>query len=228
MLRQVDGPKTDTENYYSRADDRKKRKEPKTPLEKKTPPAVEENPGSAKVIPWDNPDLINNRAAMSRVATLIGDIVTRCGEDLVGRSRDLNTKLRRVDQKNAVWLYDVDGSKPNQSYRVRVKLLRKGNRVDPKKLDVRVSCSCPFWQWQGPEHWAKVGDYLFGKPVGTAARPVKKDPNGKHAACKHVLAVFDRISNSPMIVRRQKRGAVDYEAWGRSLVARYLSGQGGS
>lgn len=225
MLRQVDSPKTDTENYYSRADDRKKRKEPKTPLEKKTPPSVEENPGSAKVIPWNNPDLINNRAA-SKVATLIGEIVGRCGEDLVGRAQGLNTKLRRVDQKNAVWLYDVQGS--DKPYRVRVKLLRKGNRVDPQKLDVRVSCSCPFWQWQGPEHWAKVGDYLFGKPVGTASRPATKDPNGKHAACKHVLAVFDRISNSPMMVRRQKRGSVDYEAWGRSLVARYLSGQGGS
>lgn len=53
-----------------------------------------------------------------------------------------------------------------------------------------VSCDCMFWQWQGPEHWAKVEGYLLGEPKGTASKPVIKDPNGSRRACKHVAAVF--------------------------------------
>jgi hypothetical protein len=62
------------------------------------------------------------------------------------------------------------------------------------KAHVRVSCTCPFWRWQGPEHWAKQGDYLFGKPVGLATKPDIKDPSGGHRACKHVLAVLDMVT----------------------------------
>lgn len=53
-----------------------------------------------------------------------------------------------------------------------------------------VSCDCLFWQWQGPEHWAKVDDYLLGDPKGTASKPRVKDPKESHRACKHVAAVL--------------------------------------
>jgi hypothetical protein len=75
---------------------------------------------------------------------------------------------------------------------VRVKPIRKNKRVKAVvKMPVQVACSCDYFRWQGPEHWAKSNDYLYGRPVGTASRPVEKDPSGKHWACKHVLAVLD-------------------------------------
>lgn len=58
----------------------------------------------------------------------------------------------------------------------------------PKSFN--VSCDCMFWQWQGPEHWAKVGDYLLGELKGTASIPVEKDAKGSHRVCKHVAAVL--------------------------------------
>tara|TARA_Y100000310_G_scaffold296048_1_gene327971 strand:+ start:9553 stop:12600 length:3048 start_codon:yes stop_codon:yes gene_type:complete len=209
MLYEKHPPKMDPEQVYDRAQDRKKRKKKHRPNERLDQPFVEENPGSAKVIPWDHPDFVNNRAAFAaRTATRIHEIVDRCSEDLMARSRGLKPSLKRVDQKNAVWLFDVPGSK--HAYRVRVKARRKGNVRDAGKVDIKVSCSCPFWQWQGPEHHAKVGDYLYGRPAGTASKPTTKDPDGRHAACKHVLAVFNHMLTNKWSVPRSKVGATRY------------------
>lgn len=149
------------------------------------------NPGSAKVIPYGHG--FENRKGMMRVAVKIADIERACGPDVHQRSQGIPVKLRRVDKKNSMWLFDVKGSKG--AYRVRVQARKKGNFKDVKKADVFVSCGCPFWQWQGPEHWASQQGYLYGKPRGTATRPDSKDPRGKHGACKHVLAVLRFIGS---------------------------------
>jgi len=145
---------------------------------------VKGEPGS-RVLPGEEAGHIQRQAA------LIRDIREGCGPDLVARSRGIKLRLARVDSKNAVWLFDVQGSKG--AHRVRLKALRKGNVRDMRKAHVKVSCSCPFWQWQGPEFHAKQGDYLYGRARGLATKPKVKDPSGQHRACKHVLAVFDHV-----------------------------------
>jgi len=60
-----------------------------------------------------------------------------------------------------------------------------------------VSSTCGFWRWQGPEHWAKVGGYLLGNPVGTASNPNAKDPKGENRVCKHVFATLNHIKRQP-------------------------------
>lgn len=234
MLYQKHPPRMDSDTVYDRAEDRKDRKDQKSPLEKKDAPVVEQNPGSAKVIPWNNPDLVNNKGAMSRVATRIHEIVGRCGAEVRERAAGLKPKLVRVDQKNAMWLFDVPGSK--SPYRVRVKATRKGNILDVAKLDVHVSCNCPYWQWQGPEHHAKQSGYLFGSPTGTASKPTVKDPDESHTACKHVVAVFNHITTRGWRVPMSKLGAEmffqdtlsdsDFENRVRMLAARYLAEKG--
>jgi len=153
---------------------------------------VEDNPGSAKVIPY-NKDLVNNKAAMR-----ISEIVDSCSPELVRKSMKVPVRLRKVDAKNSMWLFDVKGSK-GASYRVHVKASSpKANVRDPGKMDILVSCSCPFWQWQGPEYHASQKGYLYGKPVGTASAPGIKDPAGQHGACKHILAVLRQVSGFAM------------------------------
>jgi hypothetical protein len=63
----------------------------------------------------------------------------------------------------------------------------KGERSNP---DLHLTCSCNYWQYQGPEYHAVQNDYLFGKVRGTAEQPTKKDPNGTHKICKHAYAVL--------------------------------------
>jgi len=166
---------------------------------------------------------VNNKAA-----AFMRDIVEGCDKGLQSRSQGIPVKLRRLDSKNAVWLFDVRGSK--SAHRVRVKAMRKGNVKDVSKTHVRVSCSCPFWQWQGPEHWAKQGDYLYGRPHGTASKPAVKDPRGDHRACKHVLAVFNHVLKRGWRVpsaRRKKLGSrfplnSPTQDAVRALAARYI------
>ena len=181
------------------------------------------NPGS-KVLP-------SGAGHVEKQAALIQDIRQGCAPDLESKARGLKVALRRVDATNAMWLFDVQGSK--DPHRVRLQAVRKGSAKSVTKVHVRVSCSCPFWQWQGPEHWAKQGDYLYGKPVGTASKPDAKDPSGQHRACKHVLAVMNHVTTRKWDIPelRAKQGSLRFLAAAlegmqvEGLVARYLASQ---
>jgi hypothetical protein len=125
-------------------------------------------------------------------ATRIPQIEQNTSPEVLSKGKGLSVTLARVDKANLLWLFDVAGSGPTP-YRVRVQIVPpKGNVKDMSKVDVRLSCSCPFWQWQGPEYHAKTHDFLYGKPVGTATRPDVKDPKGKNWMCKHVFAALER------------------------------------
>jgi hypothetical protein len=130
----------------------------------------------------------------ARIAAKINEIMSGISPKVVSGARSVTPKLKRADPNNAMWTYTVPGSK-DETYTVKVKGLPKGNLRAVSKMDVLVSCSCPFFRYQGPEHWAKVGDYLYGRPTGTATRPDQRDPDGRNRACKHVAAVFQRAGN---------------------------------
>lgn len=196
-----DPPDYPPENHFDRA--KSLRWERGDPLPGIDQGVVYDNPGSAKVIP-NNKDFVNNTDwKMSKSAVRMSEIEAGCSRRLHQLSNRLKPKLLRTDIKNMVWLFAVPGSK-GQVYRVRVKAIPKGNTLMLSKMDVRVSCSCPYWQWQGPEYWASTEDYLYGKPRGTASLPEVKDPKGKHRGCKHLLAVFKAMAEYGLIRQRSK------------------------
>jgi len=210
-------PSQDSETWYDRgqgyAKKRKQWDERHDPGEDSYPYGfTNNNPGSAKVIP-EGHDFKNKDQREMKQAARISDIEARCDPSLQTKAAALVVKLRRVDAKNAIWTYDVEGS--SDVYAVKVQAPRKGNVTDVNKLDVFVTCSCPFWQWQGPEHWASQEGYLYGKPRGTAASPDVKDPSGKHGACKHVLAVLGTL---------REIGSVRKE-WGMKRTAGYADAE---
>lgn len=161
--------------------------------------------GSTRVVPPGDGTLWKGeetyvKAASIRVASRwldaasIADIDRQ--SDALSHSRATQVgavKVVRSDPKNGLWTFSVVGSRGNKTYTVKVKGVRKGRTLDVSKLDVRVSCSCPAFRWQGPEHWAKVEAYQQGKPQGTATFPIIRDPDHNHSACKHVLAIFKRM-----------------------------------
>jgi len=158
---------------------------------------VTDAPGSAKVIP-------SGKGFVNKEAFRIGEIESLCSPEIRQKAEGLNIRMRRVDAKNSRWLFDVQGSGP-KPYQVKVKAVpKRKNITDPKKVDILVSCSCPYWQWQGPEYHAKFHKYLLGKPRGTAARPGVKDPTGNHGACKHVLSVLNTVKGLVLPGRGRK------------------------
>jgi hypothetical protein len=223
-------PQMDPETVYDRAQDRKLKPKPKKKRPSEAPGggAVDRaNPGS-RVLPGEGGHVDMGKwkvggfegdkigesldRLMHRQAARISEIRDGCGPDLVKRALNLKIKLKRADPRNAMWHFSVPGSKGD--YLVKMKALRSGNVRDLGKVHVKVSCSCPFWQWQGPEHWAKTGDYLYGKPRGTASKPDGKDPSGQHKACKHVLACFNWVTTHQWRVPENR---------GRTAGLRYLA-----
>lgn len=147
---------------------------------------TEDNPGSARVIP-------DTHEFQNRMAARMADIESGCEPGLLAKAKDVQLRLSRVDQANRMWFFEAKGSK--EDYRVKVKAFPKGNVTSIAKMDLQVTCSCPYWQWQGPEYWADQRGYLLGPARGTADKPDVKDPGGTHGACKHVIAVLRRLAD---------------------------------
>jgi hypothetical protein len=133
---------------------------------------------------------VRRTANAVRVAARIVEIMGNCGPEIQDRSKGVQFRRTRILPEKGMITYAVQGSK-GEVYKVRVKGVRRGNVKALAKMPVKVSCSCNYFRWQGPEHWAKSNGYLYGRPVGTASRPVEKDPKGKHWVCKHVYAILN-------------------------------------
>lgn len=150
--------------------------------------------GSGKVIP----------DSMKTAAT-IAEIERNVAADVSKRARGVKVRLSRADPKRGMWTFSAAGSE-GKTYTIRVQAAAKGNTKDVSKLEVKVSCDCDFFRYQGPEHWARTNDYLYGKPRGAATAPTEKDPHGKHWLCKHAAKVlFDYA--------KKYRVASDDEFW---------------
>ena len=171
------------------------------PVDRERPGA----PGSAKVIPRGT-GFVGRTSNRQIVAAKMAEILGGTAPSVHERSQTLTVKMHRVVPKSAMWLFNVSGGE--SSHRVRLQAIRKGNNKTLSRADVRISCDCNFWRWQGPEHWAKAGGYLYGRPVGTASTPVVRDPNGQHMACKHVLAVLKKAADYRFRSRKEVDRAI--------------------
>lgn len=73
---------------------------------------------------------------------------------------------------------------------VKVKFIKRGNRVDPLKCEVKVSCSCPFWVYYGAD-WKAQKDKYIDKKQGPGTKPEVHALD--NMICKHVAACIDEI-----------------------------------
>jgi hypothetical protein len=127
----------------------------------------------------------------ARTAATIDDVTKRLEPAIEDRAASCRVSVRRVDAGNLRWLFSVDcGNGPKV---VRLKGSRVGNIVRLVKMQLKMSCSCPAWRWQGPEFHAKQEQYQDGRPQGTASTPNIRDPHRVHQACKHVAAVLSHV-----------------------------------
>jgi|SaaInlV_165m_DNA_1040744.scaffolds.fasta_scaffold03031_4 hypothetical protein len=149
-------------------------------------------PASSRVIPDSMKQTLEDSYTKAAAAT-IPTILDNCGPAVTDRSKGIKVKRKRLSP-SGMSTWSVQGSS-GEVYTVRVKPIRKNKRYKIiSKMPVKVSCSCQFWRWQGPEHWGKTNDFLYGKPRGTASVPVIRDPLGEHWACKHLIAVLQYVN----------------------------------
>lgn len=158
--------------------------------------------GSSRVVPngqgqmWSG-DATYLQASLAqpsraKTAATIAEILSSTDPALLSKGKAYFSKLRvrRAKPETGFWAFAVPGSK-GKTYIVKVKAVVPAPAKFIEKGQVQVSCDCEFFRWQGPEHWAKTQKYLYGKPVGTASKPVVKDPDARNRVCKHVAGVLE-------------------------------------
>ncbi len=141
----------------------------------------------------------------SRTAATIDEITNRLEPAIQDRASGCSVTVRRVDPGNLRWLFSVDCG--NGSKVVRVKATRVGNIVRLVKMQLKMSCSCPAWRWQGPEYHAKREEFQDGRLQGTASTPDIRDPHRRHQVCKHVAAVLSHIRKWEVPLPKGEGGA---------------------
>jgi len=122
----------------------------------------------------------------TRTAMTMGEILKRCDKKIKERAKKRPPTLARTDTKNWIWHWN------SGDHTVRVQAFKRGNASNFSKLNLRVSCSCPFWRWWGPEHWGTKSDYQKGELQGTASYPKIRDPARWRPVCKHAYAVLEK------------------------------------
>lgn len=127
-----------------------------------------------------------------RTAATLAGVMLGLDKKTLDRATKCAVTLKRADMAHLRWIFSVDSG--NGPKLVRVRAIKPKAKVTAfGKMQVSFSCSCPAWRWLGPEHNAQEGEYLNGKPVGTAAPPDIKDPERVHKVCKHVAAVANFV-----------------------------------
>jgi hypothetical protein len=131
---------------------------------------------------------ILSATAIIRVASTREEILAGLDPTFQARARQCTSTLKRADIKNLRWIFSVNcGNGPKA---VKVRAMPKGAARQFAKLDLELSCSCPAWQWLGPEYHAKSEDYQLGPLAGTASTPNIRDPERDNRVCKHVAAAL--------------------------------------
>lgn len=181
-LQRMDGPTNNGVGQWTKTEIDEEDRKPSSDGWPKVNPEMYDSSGSGRVIPEH-----------LKHATLASEMLKHTSPDVLKRAKTVKSKLVKADPDRGQWLFQASGS-DGGTYKIRVWATPQGTTKDINKLNLRVSCSCDFFRWQGPEHWAVRNGYLAGKPSGTASAPTEKDPSGKHWVCKHLAHVLtDKI-----------------------------------
>ena len=144
--------------------------------------------------------MLTNPIDMELIYRSFGDRSAANLEDLLRATSRFSSKYAKLctvrklkeDKKTNTWYFIVKGNKIDSNARgheVQVQLERNPKQVDFRKLKVKISCSCPFWVWWGPDYNADHRHYLLGNPLSDGSAPNKNDPTRKNLICKHVYSV---------------------------------------
>ena len=122
------------------------------------------------------------------------------------RAGQVNITDKKYNPRLKLWTLKVTSGGPTYTIKIRApdaesKFLRGDTFWN---ADIEVSCSCPYWRWNGPEYHGEQNNYQKGNPRGTATPPDIQDPERDSFICKHVYKAFQEIRQMEE-KQRQKR-----------------------
>lgn len=129
-----------------------------------------------------------------KTAVSLNDLARTTSHFSISNAPRCVPRVLKADPKRLMWSYHVNcyskDSDP-KGHVVSIKLGAMPKERDIRKLKVKVSCSCPFWKFYGPDFNAKVNDYLLLPQKSDGSAPDKNDPQRKNKICKHVYVVSE-------------------------------------
>jgi len=143
-------------------------------------------PATSRVVP--NGQYVTS--SFNKRGTTISTLLSKTGNEIISNSSSVSLTPFRFMPKKGFWSFKAEGSKETYTVKIKGLGMAEGNIKSLSKAPIKVSCTCPFFRWQGPEYHAKKGGYLFGKLSGSASKPLVKDPNENKVICKHLAAAF--------------------------------------
>lgn len=133
--------------------------------------------------------------SQGRCAAKIDEILEGLDAGVIERSKDIQVRLEAHPLPMDWEFVAFSGDK---EYAVSVRALLDDDNPEKRLVsnaDLLISCSCPYWQWQGPEYHASQKGYLFWRPRGTASVPDIRDPGRQNFVCKHAYKVLETMRN---------------------------------
>jgi hypothetical protein len=115
-----------------------------------------------------------------KISATRDEILSGIDTDIKDRASNVRVSLKSADEDSNKWEFES-----SSGHMVKIKSDPRVPVDDLNTADVLVSCSCPFWQYNGPEYHAQQGDYLHGVLQGTATKPERNDPDMNNYVCKH-------------------------------------------
>lgn len=127
-----------------------------------------------------------------KVAVSITELMRATSNFSRKNSPRCNVSLLEVDKKENKWTYNVKCYEKNSDphgHVVNIALEKDPRETDVRRVDVKVSCSCEFWKYWGPDFNANQYKYLEGPQRSDGSSPNVRDPYRKNKVCKHVYSV---------------------------------------
>lgn len=148
---------------------------------------IENNPIEIKLFEKEN----------KKTAVSIAELVRSTSDYSKKYVKGVNVKFLFADRKNIKYYFRAKGFEPwssNRFHNVILKFEKNPKIKDLRAMDVKISCDCPFWQYQGPDFNAQKEKYLEGDPK-SRGEPVDRSSLSKNKICKHVAAVREHIDS---------------------------------
>lgn len=134
---------------------------------------------------------------MNKIALTISDLLGSIPTQITRGAKNYSPQFLRYRANR--WVYKVG------DYLVRIKVpkiaVRLKTQLTPRELnklkriknrDIKVSCTCRFWKWNGPDYHAWNEGYSE-RVYSDLNEPVERDPMGQYAICKHVCAALKQF-----------------------------------
>lgn len=162
----------------------------------------------AEYILQTNPIILNE--GTTKVALTIGELEKQTSEFSKKHTPGCTAKLTKTNRKYDRYTFRVVCSKKESNsagHTVKVQILRNGNVRKVRDLDIKVSCSCPFYRFYGPKYNADQRKYDEGsthKDYGKIA-PDTNDVNRVNLICKHVATVKPLLERYDLLTLKEKK-----------------------